>query len=709
MFKELILLLSLIVHNSNAQLKKCCPIGETVQIRSFMDNDLSSHPIYRCVNSFSSDIINNSTDDYDEESLLEPKINTNSQEREFIAFNTLADNHSHWPSCRAAVLSKNKLNEPMKVSAGASCVDLLDNSYYVFTCDENIEMTRDRLDVYKLRKCCPYDMSYDIFTRMCVVNNSSDLNENFRDILFERVVLFEHDKIKCDEGDVLVEYHSNVHDLKMFEGSLVITNYEGYGPEVFNRKYYCIESTLNSEIEQPSAMTSQHFEKRASSKWIAKVCRNKEVCKEIPCVKKCCKLGERMVFTNSSSLCEEHEQGIDVQFYSFSMHQNQLTMDQMEPREYGILMPRYCEKFKLEPDELHYISGIDGSLYYDYEKKFYPNEEFCVDYFYDQSLDETEDNLVMTSFVCFDDEEQNRQTIKFHIYATLLAISALFLGITFLVYIFLPKLLNLHGKTVVCHVLSLFIGYAFLSGVQFSTTVKYENCVLIAFIIYFGLLSAFSWLNIMCLDIYWTFGSVRASQGIRRTKEMKRFVYYSLYAWGFPFLMTIFTSMMNIYDVLPEKFKPKIGVTKCWFEEQSSPGHLIFFLLPIGIQISINFILFILTAIHCNRIKAEIHRMQSCDNSDQQKKKIFVADKAIFMMNVKLFCVMGVSWFLEIVATVYKQNSLWWSISDTFNCLQGVLVFLIFVFKKKVLVAFRKKLGCYSAFDYTTWGFTQRV
>lgn len=31
--------------------------------------------------------------------------------------------------------------------------------------------------------------------------------------------------------------------------------------------------------------------------------------------------------------------------------------------------------------------------------------------------------------------------------------------------------------------------------------------------------------------------SVRASQGIRRTKEMKRFMYYSLYAWGFPFLM----------------------------------------------------------------------------------------------------------------------------------------------------------------------------
>lgn len=71
--------------------------------------------------------------------------------------------------------------------------------------------------------------------------------------------------------------------------------------------------------------------------------------------------------------------------------------------------------------------------------------------------------------------------------------------------------------------------------------------------------------------------------------------------------------------------------------EQSSPGHLIFFLLPIGIQISINFILFILTAIHCNRIKAEIHRMQSCDNSDQQKKKIFVADKAMWVNFLFLF------------------------------------------------------------------------
>lgn len=98
--------------------------------------------------------------------------------------------------------------------------------------------------------------------------------------------------------------------------------------------------------------------------------------------------------------------------------------------------------------------------------------------------------------------------------------------------------------------------------------------------------------------------------------------------------------------------------------ENSSPGHLIFFLTPVGIQISINVGLFIVTAIHCNRVKSEIHRMQMNDNCDQKKKR-YIADKAMwvgvgvhfnlshdnfvlpirFLMNLKLFTVMGISWF----------------------------------------------------------------
>lgn len=83
----------------------------------------------------------------------------------------------------------------------------------------------------------------------------------------------------------------------------------------------------------------------------------------------------------------------------------------------------------------------------------------------------------MHTFVCFSDDTP--QQVQFQIYATLLAISAFFLALTFFVYIFLPKLLNLHGKTVVCHVISLLLGYTFLSAVQFATDVRLPFCLLI--------------------------------------------------------------------------------------------------------------------------------------------------------------------------------------------------------------------------------------
>jgi len=62
-------------------------------------------------------------------------------------------------------------------------------------------------------------------------------------------------------------------------------------------------------------------------------------------------------------------------------------------------------------------------------------------------------------------------------------------------------------------------------------------------------------------------------------------------------------------------------------------------------------------------------------------------------MNLKLFIVMGISWLLEILATIFNKNPIWWYAADGFNLLQGVLIFFIFVFKRSVLVAFQKKLG----------------
>ena len=50
------------------------------------------------------------------------------------------------------------------------------------------------------------------------------------------------------------------------------------------------------------------------------------------------------------------------------------------------------------------------------------------------------------------------------------------------------------------------------------------------------------------------YSSVRTHHGIRRTKEMKRFLYYSLYAWGFPFVLVKMNSLINYWNIFDLEF-----------------------------------------------------------------------------------------------------------------------------------------------------------
>lgn len=62
--------------------------------------------------------------------------------------------------------------------------------------------------------------------------------------------------------------------------------------------------------------------------------------------------------------------------------------------------------------------------------------------------------------------------------------------------------------------------------------------------------------------------SLRIVHGIRRTTETKRFIIYSIYAWGFPLIMSIVTFMVDFYQLVPEKFLPNIGKSTCWFDSK---------------------------------------------------------------------------------------------------------------------------------------------
>lgn len=61
-------------------------------------------------------------------------------------------------------------------------------------------------------------------------------------------------------------------------------------------------------------------------------------------------------------------------------------------------------------------------------------------------------------------------------------------------------------------------------------------------------------------------------------------------------------------------------------------------------------------------------------------------------MNLKLFTVMGISWILEIIST-FSTNETIEFVLDTYNIFIGVFIFIIFVFKRKVLYELKCRFG----------------
>ncbi|CAG5048080.1 unnamed protein product [Parnassius apollo] len=50
-----------------------------------------------------------------------------------------------------------------------------------------------------------------------------------------------------------------------------------------------------------------------------------------------------------------------------------------------------------------------------------------------------------------------------------------------------------------------------------------------------------------------------------------------------------------------------------------------------------------------------------------------------FLVSLKLFLVMGISWMFEIASSAHGQAHTIWKIMGSFTCLQGIVVFLILV------------------------------
>lgn len=304
-------LVATVVHGS--QFKKCCPAGEIVHEDSLGDNSVV--PRFSCQKQLVSVKIKTKRESESYE--FENAVNS----RGMVTYNVLSDSKSHWPDCTSGFLTSTIITHSLKANVTSSCVDIMNGDYYLFACDDLSKVSTNSKSIYNIRKCCANNYTFDIFSRRCIVANEiiGDMNEHFN-FFGNKSVIFDIGIPNCKPDDVLIEYRDDLHKLKIYETSLIITATETHGPDVFIHGSYCIENAISSNRASDSNL-----------KWISKVCRPKDICSEIPCLRKCCKESLRMVIQNGSTFCEPHDQHLKVNLHLFNGEASPEIPEKIEP------------------------------------------------------------------------------------------------------------------------------------------------------------------------------------------------------------------------------------------------------------------------------------------------------------------------------------------------------------------------------------------
>lgn len=189
-----------------------------------------------------------------------------------------------------------------------------------------------------------------------------------------------------------------------------------------------------------------------------------------------------------------------------------------------------------------------------------------------------------------------------------------FMVLTIAVYLLIPELRNQHGKSLVCYLLGLTIGYSLLCCLLLMHDMNPFglSCKLLGYTAYFFFMSAFFWLNVISFDLWHNF---RGTRGINRFQEKKRFLLYSLYSWGLALVFLVFTVLVQEYFDWPEALKPGIGAGQfCWLD-MTNWSAMLYFFGPILIIIVANTVMFMMTAIKIHGVQREMARIIAREDS----------------------------------------------------------------------------------------------
>ncbi|KAM3959026.1 uncharacterized protein ACR2FA_006865 [Aphomia sociella] len=603
-----------------------------------------------------------------------------------------------------------------------------------------------------IRKCCPTGQRYDMVYHACrnfEENSESDwfiqqlLNNNKSEV-------YEVDfGLHCKSNEYAIELSEDKFMLEVLRSELIVRNIiSGKNKGRAPRGEWCIDRGYSNEG------------------LVARVCTDNCSKYDAYCVRKCCPVGEHYKPRRCGSFissCVPNNATDNAELFNISSYMDPLKEYHRDLEDtLGIRSNLVCPLGKValnrsSKDDFHRLTP-SGKL----ESPIAIDYDYCIETF---DTRDCQGEVTVSAVVCFVGAPYHKD---FRFSFVLICMSSVCLTLTLLVYCTLPELKNQHGRTLTCHLCMMLLAYSCLARVQYDVVANNTVCTLLGYLIYFGFVAAFAWLNVMCIDIWWTFGAssmsfkfagdwcesqfndnsqfteelslydisefksssllfiadktiildvpdkaslhsepddpflklvaeahVRTRTMQKAKSQRRKFLWYSIYAWGVAVILTLVTFLLDRYPVT-FYLDSNIGNGRCWFEavqnDKSDWPHYILFVAPMGIVTCTNFILWVLTARHCARVKAEMHRLQAGSVGDRAKRR-FRVDQAKYILTGKLWVVMGAGWISELLSTLAHEPKWLWFVIDLLNELQGVFIFIILICKPKLYRLIRKRLG----------------
>ncbi|KAK7024284.1 hypothetical protein SK128_025584 [Halocaridina rubra] len=520
--------------------------------------------------------------------------------------------------------------------------------------------------------CCPRDHFWDADAGKCFHQDGSVFHPDDIPLITSSNITWSYQPLKCISG-----YSQRVYSLESTLGlntSALTETEDGIVleyQEILNARSqnYCVGALPNRNT-------------------FGVVCRPNasQICDKATCVQRCC--GKGGIFNFNSFSCEFTHIDSPLKFQSVS------GVEVSQPLDLHVIIQfPDCQSVTLvnvSNPEMEFYLLPDGILYLPATDTTYYENKFCVE----NMLFQGSDVPVTAAFVCSEPGLPVGPTPTIYAYSSGVILSAVFLLVTIIFHIFIPKLRDMQGLCLLSHVISLFVAdLALVVGYLFSGDIHHHHCVINGFILQYSLMAAFFWLNVMCYDIWRV---IRATVNIIPltgilANDSKRFKFYSLYAWGWPFVVSLITILLHYVPQAQEmtRLTPGFGVVNCWFH-----GDLERFLLfygPIAVLFVGNIVLLCHTTAMLYQagaaflfIKRKMVPFSSCNRGHLDA----------FWHRFSLFMLMALCWITEILSWKIKPEEIWY-LTDYLNTLQGFFVFVIFIsYKKKADLVKELLLKC---------------